>query len=219
MTSARVSSKTFRSRAISSWASSIARCSSSLAACTATRRALKEREAVVSCALPVARAARSASSCATSPAMVASSRPITSRELPSTTGRGSVGWLGCSWVLGPLRASSGGLGVLENYRTVIHPGLGALGAGSDGAGRSDGGCVTISATASVGPFSTAAFAGPISAAASVSPISAAVSAGPRSAGALGSGALGSGAGASLGASGCPWPSAVPTGGLLEKDKD
>ncbi|XP_062217706.1 uncharacterized protein LOC133917901 [Phragmites australis] len=178
---------------------------------------------------------------ATSSSQSASSRSIASRTLPNAAGRGSAGWLGGGWALGPLRASLGGLGVPENFRTIIRPGLGTLEVGSDDAERSDGGCVSVSAVVSASTLSAAASADPSKdvasagsgsaaasassgiAAASVCPVSAAGSSGLGPAAALASpgsaDALGSGAGTGLDASGSPWTSAAPVGGPQEKNKD
>ncbi|XP_062224585.1 uncharacterized protein LOC133923166 [Phragmites australis] len=141
------------------------------------------------------RAARSLSSSARSVTTATSSRSITSRALPSTSGRGFGAWLDGGRVLGPLRAlSAEALGVPDDCRAgaagatlaatsstaATRSALGVIGAGSDGAGCS--GVPTALGSGQVGAL------------------------GSRPAG-----ALGSGAGTGLSSSG--WP---PAGSLGKK---
>ncbi|XP_062224493.1 uncharacterized protein LOC133923047 [Phragmites australis] len=169
--------------------SSSARRSFSLTARAVATHASKRRLPTASLSLSTARAVRLASSCIISPATTASSRPITSRALPSTTGRGSAGRLGDGRALGPLRASSEGLEVPKNchagtaHDEVVRPTLDALGPGSASAGCSGATAATRSGLGGA--------------------------CGSVSTGALSSGALGSGARASLGTSGCPWSPGRP----------
>ncbi|XP_062204916.1 uncharacterized protein LOC133906962 [Phragmites australis] len=157
-------------------------------------RASKSRPTSSKRPLSSTRVVRSASSCARSPATVASSRSITSGALPSTSERGSVAWLDNGRALGPLRAlSAEALGVPDCYHAdaalaaAICPALEVLGAGSAGAGCSG-------AAAALGSGHGGAC-------------------GSGSTGALGSGALSSGAGAGLGTSGRLWSPAASLGSL------